>query len=78
MNRPLDPLEFSRFWRPFRDCTTRTFDGLPFHDDYPALLKNTETLAYLIRSYSIYSMTCGALGHPGGSFSEAETLAVLL
>jgi transketolase len=52
-------------------------DCLPFHPDYPALLRNTETLAYLIRSYSVYEMTCAALGHPGGSFSEAEFLATL-
>jgi len=45
------------------------------HDDYSRLVKETDTLAYLIRSYSVYSMTCAALGHPGGSFSEAELLA---
>ena len=34
-------------------------------------------LAYLIRSYTVYEMTCAGLGHPGGSFSEAEFLSVL-
>ena len=38
---------------------------------------NTELLAYLIRSYSVFAMTCAGLGHPGGSFSEAEVLSVL-
>ncbi|MGQ9629437.1 MAG: transketolase [bacterium] len=77
MNCKIDPLNFSQFWRPFRSDTTRTYDCLPFHDEYRELLRNTETLAYLIRSYSVYEMTCAALGHPGGSFSEAEFLAVL-
>ncbi len=65
------------FWQPFRPATDRLLDVLPFHDEYPALLRNCEQLAYLIRSYSVFSMTCAALGHPGGSFSEAEALAVL-
>lgn len=47
------------------------------HGDFARLVQETETLAYLIRSYSVYSMTCAALGHPGGSFSEAELLAVM-
>jgi len=47
------------------------------HKDYADLVEQTETLAYLIRSYAVYSMTCAALGHPGGSFSEAELLAVM-
>jgi len=49
----------------------------PHHADYARLLKNTETLAYFIRSFTIHEMTCAALGHPGGSFSETEFLAVL-
>ncbi len=72
-----NPPDHAKFWTPFRDRTAETFDCLPFHAEYPGLLKSTETLAYLIRSYSVYSMTCAALGHPGGSFSEAEVLAVL-
>ena len=52
-------------------------DSLPFHPEHAELLGSSETLAYLIRSYSVWEMTCGALGHPGGSFSEAEFLAVL-
>jgi transketolase len=72
-----DPLDFGAFWRPFRDRSTTLRDVLPFHEDYAGLLRSCETLAYLIRSYTTYSMTCAALGHPGGSFSEAEFLAAL-
>lgn len=72
-----DAWDFSGIWRPARDCTRTSYDALPFHDGYPALLKNTETLAYLIRSVATASMTCAGLGHPGGSFSEAELLAVM-
>jgi transketolase len=71
------PLDFSAYWRPAREDTRRLFDCLTFHEGYRDLLRNTETLAYLIRSYTVYSMTCAALGHPGGSFSEAEALAVM-
>lgn len=49
----------------------------PHQGEFPGLVEKAELLAYLIRSYSVYSMTCAALGHPGGSFSEAELLAVL-
>lgn len=63
-----DPLDFQQWWRPFRAPCTRAADVLPFHDDYPVLLRSCETLAYLIRSYTTHSMTCAALGHPGGSF----------
>ena len=72
-----DPLDASALWRPFRPDTRQRLDCLPFHPEYPTLLRNTEILAYLIRSYTTWEMTCGALGHPGGSFSEAEFLAVL-
>ena len=72
-----DPMEASNFWKPFRENTTRRYDLLPFHEDYQQLVRNTEVLAYLIRSYSVWEMTCGALGHPGGSFSEAEFISVL-
>jgi len=70
-------MDFTRYWRPFRERTSRTIDCLPFHREYTDLLFNTETLAYLTRSYTVFSMTCAALGHPGGSFSETEFLAVL-
>ncbi|MGD2175047.1 MAG: transketolase [Candidatus Brocadiaceae bacterium] len=67
----------SAYWKPFRPDTRKRADCLPFHSDYASLLENAETLAYLVRSYTVYSMTCAALGHPGGSFSEAEFLAAL-
>jgi transketolase len=67
----------SQFWKPFRSNTLQKYDCLPFHAEYPDLLNSCEVLAYLIRSYTVWEMTCGALGHPGGSFSEAECLAVL-
>jgi len=73
----MDPLRFEHIWQPWRRETTRTSDCLPFHAEYPDLLRSTETLAFLIRSYATFSMTCAGLGHPGGSFSEADTLAVL-
>jgi len=69
--------DFTAYWKPFRDRTTVASDVLPFHPAYGPLLESCEKLAYLIRAYTTYSMTCAALGHPGGSFSEAETLAVL-
>ncbi len=72
-----DPPGYDNLWRPFRERTARLEDVLPFHAEYASLLRNTEMFAYLIRSYTTYSMTCAALGHPGGSFSEAELLAVL-
>ena len=75
--KKLNPMEASRFWTPFRKNTMRRYDCLPFHEDYRGLVRNTEILAYLIRSYSVWEMTCGALGHPGGSFSEAEFISVL-
>lgn len=77
MQPAIDPFDIRPFWSCFRDRTDRIHDVLPFHDEYPKLLRSTETLAFLIRAYTTYSMTCAGLGHPGGSFSEAETLAVL-
>ena len=74
---PFDPLDVARLWQPFRRDTRQRLDSLPFHPEHAELLRSSETLAYLIRSYSTWEMTCGALGHPGGSFSEAEFLAVL-
>jgi len=73
----VNPLDFEPFWRPFRENTRRFQEVFPHHADFARLAQETETLAYLIRSYSVYSMTCAALGHPGGSFSEAELLAVM-
>ena len=73
----INVLDASQFWKPFRENTLEKYDCLPFHSEYPELLKSSEILAYLIRSYTVWEMTCGALGHPGGSFSEAECLAVL-
>lgn len=64
-------------WAPFRSDPRRRVDCLPFHAEYRDLLRNAETLAYLVRSYTVWEMTCGGLGHPGGSFSEAEFLAVM-
>ena len=72
-----DPFELTRIWKPFRSNFLRRYDCLPFHEDYPELLHSTEVLAYLIRSYTVWEITCAALGHPGGSFSEAECLAVM-
>ncbi|MBN1672109.1 MAG: transketolase [Kiritimatiellae bacterium] len=77
MSRKPDPMDYSPFWRPYREDLSRVYDCLPFHAGYGDLLRNTEVLAYLIRSYTVYEMTCGALGHPGGSLSEVELLAVL-
>ncbi len=77
MNGPFDPLDAGSYWRPFRELTRRKWDVFAFQDSYPELLRSCEILAYLTRSYSVYEMTCAALGHPGGSFSEAELLAVL-
>jgi len=77
MSKAPDPMDHAQFWTGYRADTTRVFDCLSFHDGYAELLRNTELLAYLIRSYTVYEMTCGALGHPGGSLSEAEFLAVL-
>ena len=77
MGRQMDPLDFQKFWKPFRENTRRFQEVFSHHEDFPKLVKQTEMLAYLVRSYSVYSMTCGALGHPGGSFSEAEILAAI-
>ena len=73
----MNPLESSRFWKPFRPNSRRFQEVFSHHKDYADLVEQTETMAYLIRSYAVYSMTCAALGHPGGSFSEAELLAVM-
>jgi transketolase len=72
-----DPFDVRRLWHPFRENCRRFEECFPHHGRYHDLLTETETLAYLIRSYAVFSMTCAALGHPGGSFSEAEFLAVM-
>ena len=77
MSETLDPLDPSAYWKPYREHTRRKWDVFSFQDTYAELLQSCEKLAYLTRSYSVYEMTCGALGHPGGSFSEADLLAVL-
>ena len=73
----MDPFDVREFWQPWRARPITSVDCLPFHGEYADLLRNTETLAYLIRSYTVHEMTCAGLGHPGGSFSDAEFLAVL-
>jgi len=65
------------FWNLFRNDTRYFREVFSHRDDYKKLIMNTELMAYLIRSYSVWSMTCAALGHPGGSFSEAEILSVM-
>ena len=77
MSRNIDPFNSTQFWIPYRDDFRRKKDILPFHEEFKDLVKSSETLAYLIRSYSVFEMTCAGLGHPGGSLSEAEFLAVL-
>lgn len=77
MKRDFDPFDFSQFWTPFRPDTTRFQEVFAHQNEYANLVLETEKLAYLIRSYTVYEMTCAALGHPGGSFSEAELLAVM-
>lgn len=49
----------------------------PYQREYQELMTSCERAAYVIRCLSVYSMASGALGHPGGTFSEAEFLAVL-
>lgn len=73
----MDMFQFKEFWQPFRKDSKQLIDVLAHHDEYKSLLKETEMLAYLIRSYTTYEMTCGSLGHPGGSFSQTEFLAVM-
>ncbi|UCE05365.1 MAG: transketolase [bacterium] len=72
-----DPFKFEIIWQPFRKQFGIFNEVFPHHKEYNDLLKNSEILAYLIRSFTTYSITCAALGHPGGSFSEAEILAIL-
>ncbi len=73
----MDPFKHNNIWEPYRKNRRHFKEIFSHQDDYKSLIENTERLAYLIRSYSVYSMTCAALGHPGGSFSEAELLATM-
>lgn len=73
----MDHFNFNEIWSPYRENTRRFSELFSHQDGYSKLIGSTERMAYLIRSYSVYSMTCAALGHPGGSFSEAELLAVM-
>lgn len=75
--KTFDPLDVSQFWKPFRNNTRRRYDCLSHQPDYPDLLRSCDVLAFLMRSYTAWEMTCAGLGHPGGSFSEAEFIAVL-
>jgi len=70
-------MDHSSFWKPTRSDTRNYREVFPHRGDYEKLIMNTELMAYLIRSYSVWSMTSAALGHPGGSFSEAEILSVM-
>ena len=73
----MDPFNYKSYWEMSKK-NTRQFNEIFNHQDgYKELVESTERLAYLIRSYSVYSMTCAGLGHPGGTFSEAELLAVM-
>lgn len=73
----MDPFAFHNFWKPFRENLGRFQEVFAHQPEYARLVRETELLAYLIRSYTVHEMTCAALGHPGGSFSETELLAVL-
>jgi transketolase len=73
----MDPFDFTQFWKPFRANSRRFHEVFSHHKEFTYLVEQTEMMAYLIRSYAVYSMTCAALGHPGGSFSEAEFLAAM-
>jgi transketolase len=73
----MNPFEYKAIWEPYRKNSRHFKEVFSHQDGYKSLVESTERLAYFIRSYSTYSMTCAALGHPGGSFSEAELLAVI-
>ena len=73
----MNPFEYKSIWEPYRGNRRQFKEVFSHQDGYKPLIESTERMAYLIRSYSVYSMTCGALGHPGGSFSEAEILATI-
>ena len=73
----MDPLNYKDLWEPFRNNSRQFKEVFPHNDQYGRLISTTERFTYLVRSYSVWSMTCAALGHPGGSFSEAELLATM-
>lgn len=73
----MNPFEYKSFWEPYRKNSRHFKETFNHQNEYKSLIESTERMAYLIRSYSTYSMTCAALGHPGGSFSEAELLATM-
>ncbi len=77
MTRTINPFDVATWWRPFRSDTRRFQEVFPHHAEHASLLRSSETLAYLIRSFTVYEMTCAALGHPGGSLSESDFLAIL-
>jgi len=77
MVKDFNPFNFSLFWHPYRENLTRFQEIFPHHEEFKDIINNTEKLTYLIKSYTVFEMTCGALGHPGGSFSEAEIIAVM-
>jgi hypothetical protein len=47
-----DPLDVTQFWNPFRSNPTASRLSA-FSPDYPDLVRGCETLAYLIRSYTV-------------------------
>jgi transketolase len=73
----MDHFNYEKIWTPYRKNLRQFKEVFSHQNGYRELVESTERMAYLIRSYSVYSMTCAALGHPGGSFSEAELLSVL-
>jgi transketolase len=73
----MDPFNNKNIWEPFRKDRRQFKEIFSHQDGYKELIESTERMAYLIRSYSVYSMTCASLGHPGGTFSEAEVLSVI-
>jgi len=73
----MNPFDYKSIWEPYRKNNRHFKEVFSHQNEYKSLIESTERLAYLIRSYSTYSMTCASLGHPGGSFSEAELLAAI-
>lgn len=64
-------------WSEFREDSSRFSFVFESDDEFLPLVRQCQYTAYLIRSLAIHTMTSGALGHPGGSFSDAEFLSVL-
>jgi transketolase len=64
-------------WSAFREDSSE-FSFVFEHDrDFGDLVESCEKTAFVARCLAVYTMTCGALGHPGGSFSDSDFLAVL-